>query len=224
MRLIAHSFLISIAQYGLQVKGQHTGARLAGYLKEGLDCFDLTHGRLLGIATHNTSAHCLMTRELKCTPEASAIEWPALRKHKPYRTRIIHLAFGAFINTLGVKGHTKSLEAHERNEQFGENKSTDIGKSQRLRKEGNASINKVSAMRPGLAKIIEKVRISTYLEWAETDIQIAEIACCIDPADTWSPKRVEDYQTAKVRIAVLPIVGSKTHWNSTLELLQRAYR
>ena len=67
---------------------------------------------------------------------------------------------GAFMSSLGVKGRTKSWEAHERNQQFGENESIDIGKSQRLRKEGNARINKVSAMKPGLAKIIEKVRIS----------------------------------------------------------------
>jgi len=103
---------------------------------------------------------------------------------------VIQLALGAFISTLGVKGRTKSWEAHERDQQFGENESTDIGKSQRLRKEGNARINKVSAMRPGLAKIIEKVRISTYFESAETDIHIAENACCIDYADTWSTKRV----------------------------------
>jgi len=45
-------------------------------------------------------------------------------------------------------------------------------------------------MRPGLAKIIEKVRISTYYESAETDLHIAEIACCIDYADTWMSKRV----------------------------------
>ena len=31
-------------------------------------------------------------------------------------------------------------------------------------------------------------------------------------------------QKAKVRIAVLPIMDVKTHWNSTLELLERAYR
>jgi len=64
------------------------------------------------------------------------------------------------MSSLGVKGHTESWEAHERNQQIGENESIDIEKSQRLRKEGNARINKVSAMRPGLAKIIEKVRIS----------------------------------------------------------------
>jgi len=45
-------------------------------------------------------------------------------------------------------------------------------------------------MRPGLAKIIEKVHISTYFECPETDLQIAENACCIDYTDTWSSKRV----------------------------------
>jgi len=64
------------------------------------------------------------------------------------------------MSSLGVKGRTKYWEADERDHQFGQNESIDIGKSQRLRKEGNARINKVSAMRPGLAKIIEKVRIS----------------------------------------------------------------
>jgi len=33
-----------------------------------------------------------------------------------------------------------------------------------------------------------------------------------------------DCQKAKVRIAVLPNMDVKTHWNSTLELLERAYR
>jgi hypothetical protein len=64
------------------------------------------------------------------------------------------------MTNLGVKGSIKSWEAHQRNQQFGEIESIDIGQSQRLRKEGNARINMVSAMRPGLAKIIEKVHIS----------------------------------------------------------------
>jgi hypothetical protein len=68
---------------------------------------------------------------------------------------VIVLALGAFMSSLGVKSPTKSWEANERNQQFGENESIDIGKSQRLRKEGNGRINKVSAMRPGLVKIIE---------------------------------------------------------------------
>jgi len=88
------------------------------------------------------------------------IHWPALRNHIPCMAHIIQLALGAFMSSLGVKGHTKSWEAHERDQQFGENESIDIGMSQRLRKEGNARINKVSAMKLGFAKIIEKVHIS----------------------------------------------------------------
>jgi hypothetical protein len=94
------------------------------------------------------------------------------------------------MSTLGVKGRTKSWEAHERDQQFEDNESPDIGKSQTLRKEGNARINKVSTMKPGLAKIIEKVRISTYCESAETDLHIAENACCSNYADTWTLKQV----------------------------------
>jgi len=45
-------------------------------------------------------------------------------------------------------------------------------------------------MRPGFAKIIEKVRISWYYESPEIDLHIAVSACCIDYADTWSLKRV----------------------------------
>jgi hypothetical protein len=73
---------------------------------------------------------------------------------------VIQLALGAFMSSFGVKGRTKSWGAHERDQQCGENESIDIGKSQRLRKEGIARLNKVSAMRPGPAKIIEKARIS----------------------------------------------------------------
>jgi len=69
---------------------------------------------------------------------------------------IIELALGAFMSSLGVKGRTKSWEAHQRNQQFGDIESIEIEKSQRLRKEGYARINVVAAMRPGLAEIIEK--------------------------------------------------------------------
>jgi len=125
-----------------------------------LDRFERTDGHLLGIPTDNTSSNYSMTRELQSTLEASGIKWPALRNHIPCMAHVIELALGAVMSSLGVKGRTKSWEARERDQQFGENESIDIGKSQRLRKEGNARINKVSAMRPGLAKIIEKVRIS----------------------------------------------------------------
>jgi len=98
--------------------------------------------------------------------------------------------FGCIHEQSGCKRPQQVLQAHERDQQFGENESTDIGKNQRLRKEGHARINKVLAMRPGLAKIIEKVRISTYYETAETELHIAENACCIDCADTWTSERV----------------------------------
>jgi len=125
-----------------------------------LDRFELTDGRLLGITTDNASSNYSMTRELQSTLEASGIEWLALRNHVPCMALFIQLSLGAFRSSLGVKGRTKSCETHECNQQFGENESIDVGKSQRLRKEGNARINKVSAMRPGFAKVIEKVRIS----------------------------------------------------------------
>jgi len=131
-----------------------------------------------------------MTRELQSTLEASGIEWPALRNHVPCVAHVIQLASGAFICSLGDKGLTKSREAHERDQHFGENESVDIGKNQRLRKESNTRINKVSAMKPGLAKIIEKVHISRYFESPETYLLIAENAYCIDYANTWSSKRV----------------------------------
>jgi hypothetical protein len=102
----------------------------------------------------------------------------------------IHLALGACMTSCGVKDHTKSLEAHERDQQFGQNKSIDIGKSQRLRKDGNPRINQVLAMRPGIPKIIEKVCTSRYFESPETAFPIAKNACSIDYADTWSSELV----------------------------------
>jgi len=120
----------------------------------------LADGRLLGITTDNASSNYSMTCELQLTLEASAIEWPALMNHKPCMGNVVHLALGAFISSLGVKCRTMSWAALQRHQEFGKNESIDIGKSQRLRKEGNAGINKVLAMKPGLAKIIEKVHIS----------------------------------------------------------------
>jgi hypothetical protein len=111
-------------------------------------------------STDNASSNYSMTRELESTLEGSGIEWLALRNHIPCVAHVIQLPLDAFMSSLGVKGHTKSSEAHHRDQQFGENESMNIGKSRRLRKEGNGRINMVSAMRPGLAKIVEKVCIS----------------------------------------------------------------
>ena len=105
-----------------------------------------------------------MTRELQSTVEASGILWPAMRNHIPCMAHDIQLVLGVFMSSLAVKGCTKSSEAHERNQQFGENESTCIRKSQRLRRVANARINKVSAKRQGKAKLIEKVHISSHFE------------------------------------------------------------
>jgi hypothetical protein len=46
----------------------------------------------------------------------------------------------------------------------------------------------MSAMRPGWAKIIEKLHIWTYRENAETDLYIADNAWGMDYTDTWLSK------------------------------------
>jgi hypothetical protein len=118
-------------------------------LKDVLDRFELIDGCLLGITTDDASSNYSMTRELQSTLVATGVEWPALRNHILCMAHVIQLALGAFMSSLGVKDRTTSWEAQERDQQFGENESKDIRKSQRLRKEGHAIINKVSAMRPG---------------------------------------------------------------------------
>jgi len=128
-----------------------------------------------------------MTEELQSTLEASGIEWPAVRNHIPCMAHVIQLVLGAVMSSLSVKGHTKSWEAHQHDQQFGENESMNIGKSQRYRNVGNARINKVSAMRPGLAKIIDKVWISRHLG---TNLDTAKNDYSIDYPDTGMSKQV----------------------------------
>jgi len=178
---------------------------------------------MLGITTNIPSSNYSTTWELQSTLQASGIEWPALRNQIPYMAHVIQLAVGAFMSSLGVKGHTKLWEAHERDQQYVDNASTHFGKSQRLRKEGNTRINKVSAMKPGLAKLIVKVRISRYSENSETGHHVAANDSCVDYIDTWSSKRVYWLSKSQCTIAVLPIMDVKTWWNSTLELLEQAY-
>jgi hypothetical protein len=103
---------------------------------------------------------------------------------------IIQLALSAFISSLGVQGRNTSWEAHEPDQQFGWNETTVISKKQRLQKEGNARINKVSAMKPGFVKIVEKLCIWSNMESIDTDLCMAANACSIDYADTWLSKRV----------------------------------
>jgi len=160
VRLIAYSFPHSKASQEGLVKGQLTRARLAAHVRDGLDCFEPADGCLLRIMTDDASSNYSVTWELQSTLQASGIGLPALRNHIPCMVHIIQLASVAFMSSISVKRCTKSWEAHEHDHQFGENESVHIGKSQRLRKESNARINKVSAKRQGLAQIIEKVRNS----------------------------------------------------------------
>jgi hypothetical protein len=155
-------------------------------LNDELYHLELTDGRVLSSMIDNAASNYSMTSELQSTIEASGIEWPALRNHIPCRAHVIQLALGAYMISPRVKGRTKSWEAHEHDQHFGENESIEIGNSRRLRKEGNARISKISAMGPGLAKIIEKVCISRYVDSPETDLPVAENAWCIDYADIWS--------------------------------------
>jgi hypothetical protein len=131
-----------------------------------------------------------MTRELQPTHEDSGIEWPPSRNHIRCMAHIIRLALGAFMKSLGVKGYTRTSEAHEWDQQCGENEHIDNGKSQKLRTEGNATINQVLAIRPGLAKIIVKLHTSRYFENPESDLHNTDNAWCIDYTDTCWPKRV----------------------------------
>jgi len=94
------------------------------------DYFELTDRHLLGITTHNASSNYSMTHKLQSTLEASAIQWVALREHISCMAHVIQLALSEFMNRLGVQGRTESREAHERNQQFVENQSIDIGNSQ----------------------------------------------------------------------------------------------
>jgi len=139
-----------------------------------------------------------MTHELQSTLEACEIVWPALRNHIPCMAHVRQMPLSAFMSGPGVTGHTKYCEAHERDQRFAENETIGIGKNQWLLKEGNDRIEWVSAMRPGLAKIIQKVRISWYFESPEFDVHIAGNACGIHYADTWLSKQV--HQVSKSHI------------------------
>jgi len=68
-------------------------------------------------------------------------------------------AIGMVMSSVSVHSQSMFWKAHKHNQKLGENESTDIGKNESLRKEGNARINKVLAMRQGCSKNTEKVRI-----------------------------------------------------------------
>jgi len=91
------------------------------------------------------------------------------------------------MSCLGDTGYTKSWEADDHDQQLGENDSIGTRNCKRLRKAGNDEINKLSAMWPGFAKIIEKLCILTIFEYPETALHIAVHAYYNHYADTeWS--------------------------------------
>jgi hypothetical protein len=62
MWLIVHSFCNLQADSRDTVKVYCTGARVVIHLKDVLDCFELTKGHLLGIATDNASSVDLISQ------------------------------------------------------------------------------------------------------------------------------------------------------------------
>ena len=118
MRVIACSFPFSKAYFVCQAKGQHIGARLASQLPDVLDPFELTDGCLLGGRINNTYSNHSMTRELQSTLESTEIVWPALRNHIKCTAHVIQLALDAFRSSHSGIPHTKSWEAHERDQQY----------------------------------------------------------------------------------------------------------
>ena len=105
---------------------------MAVHLKDAIDRFELTDGCVVGITTVIAYSNYWMKHVLQSTLEASGIEWPALRNHIPCMAHVIPLALGTFMTSLSVKHRTKSWEAHERDQQFGQSQSIGIGKCQRL--------------------------------------------------------------------------------------------
>ena len=69
----------------------------------------------------------------------------------PCMAHVIQLALGAFMNTLGVKGHQKSWEDTEREKII-----ADRGRKSK-RRIGGARVERVALLKCGFNKIVEKV-------------------------------------------------------------------
>ena len=111
-----------------------------------LDRFECTAGRLHDITTDNTVFKFF--DDTRAAINTRALDNPVGCFDDPQTMHgASHPAgFRCIPEWSRCKGRTKSLESGERDQQFGDNQSIDIGESQKLRKEGNARINKVSAM------------------------------------------------------------------------------
>lgn len=210
------------------MKGQHDGFNLASHLQSVLQRFGLDTRILLGVTTDNASSNYSMTRCLQKILEAKAIEWSASQNHIPCTTHVIQLTLGAFMVSLGMKGRGKSWEDTER-EKIGQECSAGRGRLAGSVQGGR--VEKVESLEAGINKIVEKVGdiaqdeppIAAVSYTNLVSLQQRLLAVVING----SPKRRDDFletQRGKEAIAVTLILDVKTRWNSTLAMLERAYR
>jgi len=126
MRLITKSFPLSKAYYEWEVKGQHTGARVAVHLQNVQGHSDLTDSCVSGITTYNFPLNYVMTCEPQSSLAQSGIGWPALRNHIQCIVHVIERVLCAFMSSPDVNCRNKSWEAHERDSHVGENERIDM--------------------------------------------------------------------------------------------------
>lgn len=153
-------------------------------MKEVLDRFEHTNRLWPGYLTNNTFSNYSVTQEVQPTVQASGIGWRALRNTITCMAHIVQITSGGFMSSPSANSPTKCWESPEQDQQVGEHQQTAIRKSERLRTEGNARIDRVSAMGAGFASIIENIHISRYFESHETNLHTAGNVCCIEYTET----------------------------------------
>ena len=134
-----------------KIRGDHTGLKLSEHLHSVMDRFNLNNGRVLGITTDNASSNYSMVKELQASLKAMEVEWSAAQNHIPCMAHVIQLALSAFIQSLGVKGRSKSWEDGVCDSLMEDRK----GKKA---KAGSVRVKKIVDMPAGFFKIIEKVK------------------------------------------------------------------
>lgn len=112
--------------------------------------FSLENGRVLGITTDNATSNYSMARELQKSLKGMEVEWSAAQNHIPCMAHVIQLTLSAFMNSLGVKGRSKSWEEGVRETLNEDSKGRKV-------KIGSSRVKKIEDMDAGFSKIIEKV-------------------------------------------------------------------
>ena len=132
------------------MKGFHSGLNLSKHLASVMGRFGLENGRVLGIMTDNATSNYAMARELQKSLKSMEVEWSAAQNHVPCMAHVIQLALSAFMQSLGIKGQSKSWEEGVR-ETLNEDSNGRKGKV------GCTRVKKVQDMQVSFSKIIEKV-------------------------------------------------------------------